>query len=178
MPTLMLDFQDNRRRAGPVDIGLLVVSLILATASLIAAAYLFSTIRALETQQALRHRVTTVANTGADGSAIDARHLRSELTQANSVVGLLSLPWDALFSDIEASQNAQVALLAVAPDPDKRTLMITAEAKDFNAMLSYMRVLQTRPSIKEVYLKSHTIDLKSAERPVRFVLSASWVLQP
>jgi len=178
MHELLLDYKEKRRRPGGTDIALLAASLLIATASGAAAAVLFPRIKTLEEQKVLHQPETAVAGTSSRNNTKDPHQLGIELKQANQVAGLLNLPWNALFADIEASASDQVALLEVEPDPEKSTLTITAEAKDFNAMLSYMRRLQTRGSIKDVYLKSHEIDLKSAEVPVRFVLVASWVIQP
>ena len=179
MHLLMLDYINRRRRPGRTDIALLATGLLIMALSAAAAAWVFPSVVTLEAEQAAAHQQEIAIATPAPPSAmVDTTHLRAELNAANSVVGLMSLPWDALFGDIEASENAQVALLAVEPDPDKRTLLITAEAKNFDAMLAYMRRLQTRASLKDVYLKSHQIDLKSAEVPVRFVLAASWVVKP
>ncbi len=174
MDALRLDYKDKRRRPGVTDFALLAVSLIIVTVSGIAAATLFPRIAKLESDLARHHQVTAVTQAVSHHTRIDESHLRSELKQANSVVELLSLPWNALFADIEASQDDKVALLAIEPDPEKHTLMITAEAKDSDAMFSYMRLLQTRTSIKDVYLKSHQIELDNAEVPIRFVIVASW----
>ncbi len=174
MDALRLDYKNKHRRSGVTDIALLAASLIIVTVSGIAAAALFPRISKLEESLAHRHQIAAVTQPVSHHSRIDENHLRSELKQANGVVELLSLPWNALFADIEASQDDKVALLAIEPDPEKHTLMITAEAKDYDAMLSYMRLLQTRTSIKNVYLKSHLLELDSAEVPIRFVIVASW----
>jgi len=178
MHALILDYQINRRRPGRADVALLLAGLIITAASATAALSLFPRISSLQAELKLHQQSVSADITDSTDTAPDDTNLRAELKLANGVVGLLSLPWDTLFTDIEASQNAQVALLAVEPDPEKSTLTLTAEAKDFAAMLTYMRLLQTRTSLRDVYLKSHTIDTKSAEHPVRFVLVASWVLQP
>jgi hypothetical protein len=86
----------------------------------------------------------------------------------------LQLPWHELFGSIEAARNANVALLSIESEHDRRRVKIYAEAKDLDAMVAYLGLLRRRPALTEVYLESHELQLKDPQRPVRFVLNASW----
>ena len=83
-------------------------------------------------------------------------------------------PWQSLFSALEAADGADVALLAVTPEPQRRQVKIHAEARDLAAMLAFHRELQQQPSLSHVVLLDHTVVKDVPETPVRFHLSAQW----
>lgn len=84
------------------------------------------------------------------------------------------LPWHALFSALESADGADVALLAVTPQPQRRHVKIQAEARHLGAMLAFQRQLQLHPSLAQVVLTDHTVVNDVPEKPVRFHLSAQW----
>lgn len=178
MRTLELDFHSDRRKPRWPDVALLAAGLVGALSLGIHSVDVFSQIRALEAQQTAFERRADRAAVDPRLAALDAQQLRAEVKQANDVLTQLALPWETLFKDIESSPQNHVALLAIEPDSDKRVIRITGEAKDFAAMLGYVRFLQGKESLTGVYLQSHHIEQRTAERPVRFVLVASWVIKP
>ena len=107
-----------------------------------------------------------------------AQQLRAEIKQANEVLAQLAMPWETLFKDVESSQRDHVALLSIEPDSEKRVIKIIGEAKDTDAMLGYIRLLQKKESLTDVYLQSHRVEQQTAEKPIRFALIASWVVKP
>lgn len=178
MHALLLEFQDTRRRPGWFN-------LLLLAGGLSAIAYLIfhfidvnASIDRFEFRQAKiehqLHHTTDISHL----SAADAQKQRAEIKDAHAVLMQLSLPWSDLFRDIGAAQQNSVALLSIVPDAPKRTITITGEAKDFSALLGYIRVLQKSKSMKSVYLQNHKIELRSAERPVHFTILAEWVFTP
>src|SRR6185369_8462644 len=52
------------------------------------------------------------------------------------------LPWDTLFTALEAAEGKDVALIAIAPDAQRRQVKIHAEARSLDAMLAFQRELQ------------------------------------
>jgi hypothetical protein len=104
----------------------------------------------------------------------DPQKVAVEFQQARDVMLRLQLPWHELFGSIESARNANVALLSIESEHDKRRVKIYAEAKDLDAMVAYLALLRQRPALAEVYLESHELQLKDPQRPVRFVLSANW----
>jgi hypothetical protein len=96
--------------------------------------------------------------------------------QALSVRLQLSLPWATFFREIgQASKSGgDVALISVEPDPVKSNVILIAEARNLNAMLKFVTLLQASPEFSQVALLSHSIDSTSAEKPVRFRMSANW----
>jgi len=177
MRALSLDFQQQRRRPGWTNIALLAGGLAMATFLGWHSLKLFSQIRALQAQQAtLTHGMPHRSPVRL--SAAEAHRLSNEITQAREVLAQLALPWEHLFTDIESSPDDHVALLAIEPDAVRHLVSISGEARDFNAMLDYLRALQNKDSLTGVYLQNHHIEQQTAEHPVRFVVLASWVMKP
>jgi len=93
---------------------------------------------------------------------------------ARAVVGHLAGPGEKLYVTLEAIDEADVALLALTPDARTRTLRIQAEARGFDGMLSYLRVLEQSRAFTQVVLVEHEIQDNDPHRPLRFSLLASW----
>lgn len=102
----------------------------------------------------------------------------AELKLARRVMYTLSLPWDDLFSEIDASVDENVTLLRVEPDAEKRELSITAEAKDLAAMLAYGNRIAASARFQEAHVQSHQVQVQDPQRPVRFVMRAKWLVGP
>jgi hypothetical protein len=103
-----------------------------------------------------------------------ARARMLEFKQANQVVRQLSLPWSALFKAVETTSGQNIALLSLAPDPGKGTVIISGEARDLDALLNYTRQLSTRDIFGSVMLQNHQIQQSDPEKPLRFSLLAEW----
>ena len=105
----------------------------------------------------------------------DTRALAAEVKQANQVLKMLGLRWDSIFSAVAEAHREGVALLALAPEPEKRTVKISAEAKNFSVMLDYLRRLEEQPALDAVFLQSHNLQNNDPQKPVRFVITADWL---
>jgi hypothetical protein len=101
-----------------------------------------------------------------------ARAQMLEVKQANQVVRQLGLPWNALFNAVESSGGKEIALLSLEPDLQKGMVRVGGEAKDFDALLNYVKELSTREVFGSVMLQNHLIQRDVAEKPVRFSLIA------
>jgi len=110
--------------------------------------------------------------------ARDARKQGEAVARSNEVAHELSRRWDRVFLALESAKAPDVALLAIEPDPRKGVLRVTAEAKGKNAMLDYVNRLQAAQSLQRVMLESHEVMAQVPEKPVRFVVTASWVATP
>jgi Tfp pilus assembly protein PilN len=108
----------------------------------------------------------------------DARETQQEVRIANQVVQQMTLPWDRLFKELEASASKEIALLAVQPDVAGRQVRISGEAKTFKAMLDYSRRLEQSDMLGEVILLGHEVRAQDPQRPVAFSLSAGWSDRP
>lgn len=110
-------------------------------------------------------------------SAQAAREQVLEVQHANQVLRQLSLPWDTLFRAVESAGGESVALLSMEPDIQKGTVRISGEAKNFAAMLEYIRQLGARDVFGSVHLQNHQIQQDDPQKPVRFSLLAVWKVE-
>ncbi|MDX8385065.1 MAG: hypothetical protein R8M11_00950 [Gallionella sp.] len=117
----------------------------------------------------------TSRQTDSMGMKQDARIIAKEIKQANKVLKMLGMGWDGVFAAVAAAQRNGVALLALAPEPEKRIVKISAEAKNFSVMLDYIKRLEKQSALGEVNLQSHQIQKRDPQKPVRFVVLADWI---
>ncbi len=178
MHTLLLDFQNTRRHSGWLNFLYLTSGLIAVALLVVYFLTLQTAIDKLESRRTSIEHQAHHTTRSTHRSAEDEQQLRAEVKDANEVLSQLSLPWVALFKDIEASQQQQVALLAIVPDAPRRVIKISGEARDLSAVLGYLRNLQKAKSLKSVYLQNHQVELRTAEKPVHFTILASWAVTP
>jgi hypothetical protein len=143
---------------------------------------------ALADQQAqLQQRSARPRPALATPTAAVSDETRREFTAAHQILRELALPWEPLFGLIEGALKADAALLAIEPDAGKGVLRIRGEARDYPAILAFMRRLEA-PSqtlgaaapqvLSGVHLLNHEIREDVAERPYLFTLAASWRTAP
>jgi Tfp pilus assembly protein PilN len=94
--------------------------------------------------------------------------------EANEVLGLLSLPWQDALSQLEDVGRDDIALLNVEPDMQKGIIRLGGEAKTYEAILAYMKMLQARPGLSEVLLQAHQREAQKPGQPTRFLITAHW----
>ncbi len=92
----------------------------------------------------------------------------------NAAILQLNLPWRALHDAIGAATPAAVALLALEPDPRKRSIKITAEARSSDDMIAYLEKLKQQELFAGVTLVRHEINEQDPNRPIRFQIDARW----
>jgi Tfp pilus assembly protein PilN len=92
----------------------------------------------------------------------------------NSAVMQLNLPWRALQDAIGAATPPGIAMLVLEPDPHKRSMKITAEAKTSDAMIGYVEELKKQELFAAVALTRHEINEQDPVRPIRFQIEAEW----
>ncbi|HUO94935.1 MAG TPA: hypothetical protein VMT92_01775 [Steroidobacteraceae bacterium] len=96
---------------------------------------------------------------------------------ASAIERELSIPWSQLLAELEAASHdsaSTIALLQVEPDPTKRIVKITAEARTLPAALEYLQRLQKSPLLRYPMLESHERKKDDPEHPVRVKLAAEW----
>ncbi|WP_017454503.1 hypothetical protein [Herbaspirillum rubrisubalbicans] len=101
-----------------------------------------------------------------------------ELKGAARLIARLSQPWDDLFVQIEAASVADATLLGIEPDRERGEIRLTAESKNMDAMMAYVRSLSTLSMLGNVYLVNHQTQIQDSLRPVRFVVAAKWIVLP
>ena len=97
-----------------------------------------------------------------------------QMQQALVVVEQLALPWSPLFNAIERAHTDTVALLAVQPDAQRRSVTIIGEAKGYEDVLAYVARLREEARLKNVYLVGNEVREDQPQRPVAFTVSADW----
>ena len=105
---------------------------------------------------------------------VDTGQLDRDMRRARDAAAALKQPWSELFVNVEAASLPNVALLSIDSDSDKHQLKISAEAKDLQSMLDYVRALSAQPKLANTYLLSHRVQQQDPQHPVRFVLTARW----
>lgn len=177
MQALLLDYQIPARAPSRLERSLLL----LAVVGIAALAWQYhATTNSIEQLQQAHVRLNSPAKHTVNDirlAGLTKQQLREEIKQANEVLNQLALPWETLFRDIETSQQSRIALLTIEPDAQKRTIRISGEARDLPALLSYVEYLQKKPSLRNVYIQSHQVEQQSAEKPVHFTLTATWVME-
>lgn len=94
---------------------------------------------------------------------------------SNHAIHQLNLPWDVLFTQLEAAKSDGIALLGIEPNAKSDAIKVEGEAKDYAAMLKYVRSLSAQGVLQNVYLTAHKMDDQNPDKPVHFTLEASWV---
>jgi Tfp pilus assembly protein PilN len=98
----------------------------------------------------------------------------AQVTAVNAAVGQLNLPWRDLAAALADATPASIALLALEPDAKRRTLRISAEAKNSDDMLAYITRLQAEEWFTSVVLMRHEVMQEDPNRPLRFQVSVQW----
>jgi hypothetical protein len=103
----------------------------------------------------------------------DARALAQEVGRANAVLATLTVPWDAMFGELESAASANVALLGI--QPDGRQVRLAGEARRFEDLLGYIGRLEATQGFANVFLSAHELKSGSGGQVVAFTLAADWV---
>ena len=106
------------------------------------------------------------------------KELATDWARAMGVANDLNQPWDRLFVTLEKAAGKDVSLLTLEPDAIKHALALTAEARNFRAMLDFYRRLQLQPILREVNLQAHQVNEQDTERPIRFRITGQWADSP
>ena len=123
----------------------------------------------LEAQQRVLRPVVPVSRWKADELVL--------LTKAaHQIDGELNLPWQDLFSFMDNASGKDLNLLSLEPDSNKGQLILTAEARDYSAMLDFYAAMQASKLFSDVALQSHVVNQNVAELPIRFRLRARWMI--
>lgn len=97
-----------------------------------------------------------------------------EVRVARDTIQRLAMPWDSLFSALEATASDKVALLAIEPQPGSGTVLISGEAVDYRAALDYVSQLGRAETLDHPHLIRHELHQNDPQQPVAFSISASW----
>ena len=164
MRRLLLDYQrpePGRRRAG----ALLLAAGLIATAVLLAD--YFTVMAELDD---LQHRVARLKRDVERQRLAEAAG--SPLSGAQAATAHSAASWEALFASLEAAGDDSVTLLGL--EPGATEIRITAEAKNLDASLDYLKRLQAATAIANTRLTQSQVVMEHPRRPVRFTLVTEW----
>src|SRR5205823_4077600 len=64
---------------------------------------------------------------------------------ARQTISRLAIPWDDLFRSLEAAKTDDLALIDIDPDPSNASVVVSGEAKNYLAVLTYVARLAEQP---------------------------------
>lgn len=97
---------------------------------------------------------------------------------AEATVRQLTLPWAKLIGALEQAATRDVAVLQVQPEAQQQLLRITAEARNHDAMLEYVRKLAAADALANVHWTNHQVQADDPQRPLQFSLQAAFRFAP
>ncbi len=103
-----------------------------------------------------------------------SQEIRKEITQANSILDQINLPWEALFDSIESASTEHIALLSLQPNVANRLLRISGEARSMSELLDFVEALERELVFENVHLLNYKIKQDNPQRPIIFLLTATW----
>ncbi len=169
---LHIDFAPGARRVSRTGRWLLVAGVAVLAVGLAQATRLLG--QRAQAQSALSEVEARHAGaTGAPPAKADARQV-ALIRATHQVSGNLTTPWSRLLGSLGATAGREVALLSVEPSVAKRSVRLTAEARDATEMLAYLAALQHDPRLSYVVLVSHQVQLQAPGTPIRFQVQAQW----
>jgi Tfp pilus assembly protein PilN len=110
----------------------------------------------------------------ANQSTLSSAELEAADKRAREVTSALLLPWSELFAALESASSNDVAVLAIEPDQKKRMVRITAEVKDFDKLVDYLKRLGKAPQLRFVRLQRYEVREGDPQHPLQFTVEASW----
>lgn len=108
-----------------------------------------------------------------------AKALSPELQDAQArtaelVAQQLALPWAALIDVLENTVSKDVAILQMQPEAQQRVIRITAEARNQDSMLQYLRAISENRMLNDVHLLGHRTQTDDPQRPLQFSVQATF----
>ena len=170
---LDIDFRMVRPRLPRAGIALLLIGLLAASLAAVQASLAYTGWRAASEarDRTLAHRQVLAQQRRAPApTPAEQRSVRNATLLADA----LRAPWGQLLGALETGPAGTVALLAVEPLPARHEVRITGEARDYAAMLDYLRYLQHQPGLAAVTLAGHQLQRQAGGTPVRFQVQARW----
>ena len=173
---LRIEFAPGARRVAWFGLSLLMVMAFAVAISGIAAWRAWEgrqqALANLETLQSRRVDATRPKPVKTDLAAV------SRERTAQAVSKTLMTPWARLLESLGSTGDLGVALLSMEPSVAKRSVRLTAEARNWESMLRYLAALQHDGRLSAVSLVSHQLQQQAPGTPIRFVVQAEWGGEP
>jgi hypothetical protein len=111
------------------------------------------------------------------GAVPDAQML-ADMRRANLIIDQLTIPWEPLFSAVEAADGRGLGLLSMAPTARDRTLRLSGEARNLSELLAYVERVADQPPLNGVHLLGHNNVQRDGANVVAFTMAATWAAPP
>jgi Tfp pilus assembly protein PilN len=129
----------------------------------------------LENQQqpniSTRHRTS---HRRRDPSQQITQEIRQEIKKASEIMGQLNLPWESFFNAIEFAASKEVALLSLQPNVANQNIRINGEARNITVLLDFVEALERENVFEKAHLLNYKIKQDSPQRPIIFLITATW----
>lgn len=174
MKRLELDFHRAAAQARWLRIGLLAAGILLAGVALLRYEALSSEATVWESKLQDLTQLARRKTIALGGGPRESKASPEELKRANVVLEQMTVPWGVLFSELEATADNDIALLAIQPDVASRQVRVTGAATSLAAVTRFITRLEAQPHLTSVYLVEHALSAAGPRRPVTFSVVASW----
>jgi Tfp pilus assembly protein PilN len=178
MRRLELDFHRRAAQARWLRVVLLAAGIILAGAAIIRFQALSKEATVWESKLEDLSQLARRKTVSLGVSARDSKAPPEEIKRANVVLEQMTVPWGMLFSELEATTDEDLSLLAIQPDVASRQVRITGVATNLAAVTRFVTHLEAQPHLVGAYLVEHALSAGSPRRPVSFSVVASWEGSP
>jgi hypothetical protein len=105
---------------------------------------------------------------------VSPQRLAEQSERAAAALRRLTVPWARMIQTVETASTPHVVLMQIQPEPERRTLRLTAQASTPQAMLDYVNRLGESRFLRQIYLVSHQVQESDSGRPIQFVVQASF----
>ncbi|GGY58069.1 hypothetical protein [Pseudoduganella albidiflava] len=133
--------------------------------------------RAAREQQIERLRASQAALSKRPARVAEVAIPEAQAAAVNAAILRLNVPWRQLEDAVGNATPANIALLALDPDPRKQLLKITAEARNSDDMVGYVQVLKQQDFFTGAALVRHEIGEQDPNHPIRFQVEVQWRAQ-
>ena len=169
-------------RTGPLGWSLALLAVLLCALAVATGWQMLARQRVLDARLALARTHVSAPEIVTAAAAPQPQIGAVQAQAVNAAVQQLNLPWRALHDAVEQATPKTIALIALEPDPRRRSIKITAEANSSDAMIAYVEQLKQQAlfgagagaGAGSVTLLRHETDELDPNRPLRFQLDAQW----
>jgi hypothetical protein len=172
MPCLAIDFVRHRARVPRAGVALALAAMLLMA---LAGDVLWRAYRVNDEAHAtLAASVPRETASPRRDPAASTPAARQQAKRIGAVFSEMTVPWQDLLSIVEGYREHDVSLIGIDQIPVQGQIRITAEAKDFDAMIRYLKYLQGSSLLREAVLNTHLVETTTPGVPVRFQITAIW----
>jgi len=172
MRELGLDFQPHR--PGVLPVLLLCVASVLCADAWIELRDHNTRLADLQLQMShAQRRADRLATTSREAARREAALPAEQSKALQQAVAAIHLDWEALYRQIDQSTREDIALLAITPNAAAKSLQLSGEARNLQAVLGFVDALRQQP-LSRVSLLSHKIKFDDPQHPIIFEIAATW----